>query len=121
MKYKACVYPKPSKGQRTSSEKLVVPNQALSLQEILQRFTRNEAVAVGKDAKFHESEDDLEKIAHGDLVDRQEFADRLKDVQSKYERQEKKRQEDERKRIEAEALEKARKELEKPASGESAK
>lgn len=101
--------------------KLVVPDQSLSLHEIIARFTRGEAVPVGHDVQFHESEDDLEKVAKKDLVDRAEFVDKLKRTQAEFKKQEARNAAKAKKKLEDEALEKARKELQekglKPVPG----
>lgn len=88
MKYKSISVPAPSPGELGGRKKLVVPNQALSLQEILERFTRKEALPIGRDANYHESDDDLEKVAHFDLVDKEEFSDKLMETQKTYKKQE---------------------------------
>lgn len=67
---------------------LTVPNQNMSLKEILTRFTRNEALPIGKDQTFHEGEYDLEKVKASDLVDKAEFIDKMKETQSAYKKQE---------------------------------
>lgn len=121
MNYRSISFPEPFKGQKTDRELLVVPNQSLSLQEILQRFTRNEALPIGKDVQFHESEDDLEKLAHMDLVDKAEFAQKMADVQKDYDIQEKKKAAKAKKKLEEEALEKARLELKQAATADPAK
>lgn len=61
----------------------------MSLQEILQRFTRNETLPIGKDVSYHESDDDLEKISHMDIVDKLEFVEAQKETQKVFDRQEK--------------------------------
>lgn len=81
--------PAPSVGQKFSGPKKVVPNQSMSLEEILSRFTRGEPLEIGRDAQFHESDDDLEKVSHMDLVDKAEFAEKLEDTKRKYDKQEK--------------------------------
>lgn len=75
----------------TNVEKIVVPDQGLTLKEILERFTRGEALPVGKDAQYGDDtmDVDLEKIKHLDLVDRQEFYEKLDEVKQKWQRQEK--------------------------------
>lgn len=88
MKYRSQACPAPSAGTPTLDKKNVVPNQSISLQEILLRFTRNEALPVGNEVHYHESEDDLEKVKHMDLVDRYEFIDKLKETQERYQQQE---------------------------------
>lgn len=89
MKFKCISLPDPSSGQSYKGEKkVVVPNQALSLQEILERFSRNEEVPVGKDASYDDGDDDLEKVAHMDLVDREEYVDKLVQIQNLHKAQE---------------------------------
>lgn len=87
MRFKSQAFPSPSEGMRTTTGKQVQPNQAMSLETILERFTRNEPVAVGKDVQFHDSDDDLEKVKNMDLVDREEFIDKLKRTQKEYKNQ----------------------------------
>lgn len=73
---------------------MVVPNMSLSLQEILERFTRGEPLEIGKDYNYDEQgDDDLEKVRHMDLVDRQEYVDKLKQTKKFYTAQEKARAE----------------------------
>lgn len=89
MKFKSIACPTISKGVRYSGKKLVVPNQAMSLQEILERFTRGEPLPIAQPINYHESEDDLEKVSHMDLVDKEEYIDKLKTTQQEYSKQEK--------------------------------
>lgn len=89
MKYVSKAITRPVKGQSEFGPVLVLPNQALSLSEILQRFTRGEPIAIGKETSYHESEDDLEKVSHLDLVDREEFVNKLRSTKKEYEKQEK--------------------------------
>jgi hypothetical protein len=80
------------KGQDYSKEsKLTVPNQAMSLQEILNRFVRNEPLAIGKDVNYHESDDDLEKLARLDPVDKMAYIQKMQEVQDKFQAQEESR------------------------------
>lgn len=82
------------KGQDFSKEEvLTLPNQAMSLQEILERFVRNEPLAIGKDVNFHESEDDIEKLRRLDPVDRAAYIRKMQEVQDKFNLQEQKRKE----------------------------
>jgi len=106
MKYKSIATPPPSPGVKVGGKKRVVPNMALSLEEILRRFTRGEPLEVGKEGQYDDGPEDLEKMAHADLVDREEFADKLKQTQKRYADQEKKKAEAERARLEALAVEK---------------
>lgn len=90
MKFKVKAIPDPSKGVSFVGVKdECVPDQSMSLLEILTRFTRGETLPVGKDAVYHESEDDLEKVAHMDLVDKEEFRDKLEETKKAFDRQEK--------------------------------
>lgn len=114
IKYKSVSWPEASTGEKPSGVKLTVPDQSLSLQEILTRFTRNEPLPVGNRVSYHESDDDLEKIQHMDLVDREEFVEKLKTTQKDYEKQEKRKAKQAQEKLQAEALAKAKKELEKP-------
>lgn len=118
MKYKSIALPEPTVGKSFKGIKdQTVPNSSMSLQEILERFTRNEALPIGKDAQYHESDDDLEKIAKSDLVDRVEFMNGLEDVKKRHDKQEK----DRKKRLEAEALEQIKKEALEKAEKEKSK
>lgn len=107
MKFKSIASPEPSKGVKYSGKKLCVPNQALSLKEILARFVRGEPLPIGREGMaYHESEDDLEKMRHLDLVDRQEYIDKLKQTQKDFDHQEKAKAKKERQRLDALAVEK---------------
>lgn len=118
MKYKSEATPSPSVGVGKWGPKMTVPNQSMSIQEILERFTRDEALPIGQDVQYHESEDDLEKIAHMDLVDREEYTDKLKEVQKAYKVQEAKKAKAEKDRLLSEAKAEAKKEAEKAAKAE---
>ncbi|QXP07928.1 MAG: hypothetical protein [Arizlama microvirus] len=113
MKFKSLSIPPRAKGQHTDREKLTVPNQSMSLHEILERFTRNETLPIGRECQYHESDDDIEKMSKMDLVDRHEYAEMLKQTQKSYDLQQKKKAEKAQKKLEEEALEKARNELKK--------
>lgn len=97
MKYKKSSIPEPSLGEDYSNEvDQVVPDQSMSLDEILTRFVRGEALPVGMDVQEGDedadptlSNVDLEKLANSDLVDKAEFVDRLTELQKKYNDQEK--------------------------------
>lgn len=128
MKYLSRAVPDPDKGRkiRNKDGKLTVPDSAMSLAEILRRFVRNEAVPVGREMVFHESDDDLDKIAHSDLTERAEFVERQKETQREFDRQEKRKASARRKKLEEEERSKIREELAKsappargPAEGQS--
>lgn len=111
MKYRAVSMPGPSRGVATGGKKLTVPDQSMSLKTILERFVRHEALPVGLGGVYHESDDDLEKVAAMDLTEKDEFIARQKETQKRYEEQEKQK---ERKRLEtvrAEEREKVKAEL----------
>jgi hypothetical protein len=61
------------------SKSLTIPNQALTLGQILDRFTRNIPVdIVRRDPVYHDqNEFDLEKMSRMDFADQQEFADQM--------------------------------------------
>lgn len=106
-KFKSIAWPAPTAGIAGGRKKLTVPNQALSLEEILRRFTRGESLEIGKDGTFDdEGDDDLEKVAHMDLVDREEYVNKLKQTEKDYEKQEKGKAKKERERLDKLAVEK---------------
>lgn len=107
MQYKSIAVPAPSEGHKPLKLKLTVPNQSMSLQEILERFTRGEPLPIGQQIEYHESDDDLEKLKTMDLVDREEFIDKLKKTQKDFEQQERKKAE----KQQRQAVEKAKAEL----------
>lgn len=90
MKFRSIAFPAPSAGVKIKGPSLVVPNQSMSLQEILTRFTRHEELPVYHEGAYDEDGDeDLEKLANADLVDKEEYAAKLEEVKQKYDRQEK--------------------------------
>lgn len=96
MKFKSKAIPEPSVGTDYSKVKdIVVPDQSMSLSEILERFTRREPLQIGHNVEFGNEDDsnpmnvDLEKLACSDLTEKAEFKEKLKDVQRKFEHQEK--------------------------------
>lgn len=92
MEFKSNAIPGASKGIRIKGKSQVVPNQSLSLKEILERFTRNEPLPVGHDVSSDEDGDeDLEKLKHADLVDKFEYIDKLKAVQKEHQEKEDKK------------------------------
>lgn len=61
-----------------------VPNQSMSLKEILRRFIKREALPVEKEGVYFESEYDLEKLRHEDITVKHEvLAEVKKDVERK--------------------------------------
>jgi len=62
-------------GQDFSKEKVItVPNQNLTLRDILKRFIRKESLPVEKEGVYHENLGDLEKMQHEDITVRKEKA-----------------------------------------------
>lgn len=108
MKFKSIANPTASKGVSFKGhKKLVVPDQSMTLEEILRRFTRGESLEIGRDPVFdEEGEDDLEKVQHMDLVERQEYVNRLKQTRVDFEKQEKRRAATEKKRLDKLAVDK---------------
>lgn len=103
MKYKSIAIPRPSIGLDCSLwVNETVPDQAMSLQTILERFVRGEPMDVrmhGQASKLSNVEDfdnplniDYEKLGNADLVEKQEFSDFLSSVQRRYQSEEKARQ-----------------------------
>lgn len=96
MKYRSISLPKPSLGESfIGVVDTVVPDQSMSLKEILTRFTRGEPVPVGHETSHAEMDVDLEKLAHADLVERAEYRSKLDEVKKRFETQEAKRKADE--------------------------
>lgn len=78
-----------------SKEKVIVlPDDSLSLEEILDRFTRKESLPIGLDMEYGEDESDnplnidLEKMANADLVDKELYLKALYEVSARFKRQE---------------------------------
>lgn len=93
MKFRSVSIPGESKGIAIKGKRLVRPDQALSLVEILARFSRGEPLSIGKESTYYEdSEDDLEKLPYMDLVDKQEYIEKMKKLQRDYDSQEKRKE-----------------------------
>lgn len=120
MKYKSIAAPQLPKGLTFRGKSLVVPNQSMSLEEILSRFTRGEPLEIGREgAQYDDGPEDLEKVSHMDLVDRAEFVDKLKQTQKRYDKQEARKKGEEKTRLEKLAIDKIA--AEKKAAEEAAK
>lgn len=119
MEFKSVAIPALRPGITIVGKKIVVPNQAMSLEEILRRFVRNESLPIGKDSEYYEDgEDDLEKIPHMDLVDQMEYMDKLKETQKAYKVQESKKAKAEHDRLYNEKVAEIKKEAEKAVKAE---
>lgn len=89
---------------------VTMPDQSMSLREILQRFIRKESLAISKEGTYADVGLDLEKLANADMVEQMEVADIIKDDLRK------KKEGDARRKKEADAAAaaQAEKEKEKP-------
>jgi len=67
--------PRRQKGQSFKGvKKVVVPNQSMTLQQILKRFIKHEALPIVKEGVYSDEQDiDLEKFKHEDPVDQEEM------------------------------------------------
>lgn len=71
-------------------KRYTVPQQNMSLREIIKRFIRKESLPVEQNGVYYEGLGDLEKLAKADIFDRTERAKDLKDkIQSATERMQK--------------------------------
>lgn len=73
----------------------MVPNQSLTLKDIINRFIRKESLPIGREGTYNENLGDLEKIAREDIVDQKERAANIRStlerVQKAHEAREKKK------------------------------
>jgi len=69
----------PRKRQDLSkSPKITIPNQSMSLKEILRRFVRREALPIAREGTYEHRMGDLEKLKNADIVDQMERVSELK-------------------------------------------
>lgn len=74
----------------TKSKVSTVPNQSLSLREIIKRFLRKESLPIEKEGFYADDLGDIEKIAREDITERHERAATLKrSIRESKERKEK--------------------------------
>jgi len=59
---------------------MVMPSQSMSLQEIIQRFTRRESLPIEHEGVYIENMGDLEKIAREDVTQRHERAEHVAEL-----------------------------------------
>jgi len=57
----------------------VVPNQSMTLKEVIKRFVRKEALPAAKQGIYVEGDYDLEKLANQDIVERLEVLEAVKE------------------------------------------
>lgn len=87
MKFKSVAVPGSISGIKIPGKREVVPNQSMSIRQILDRFTRGEKLPIGKDGSYFEGPEDLEKAAHKDLTEKEEFIDRQMAIRERFEEQ----------------------------------
>jgi len=79
-----------SPGEHNDQPSMTVPDQALSIREILRRFSHGIPLDGQQIPIFDENEDDLPDFRHMDLADRQEYEIQLKEelqaIQDKHNR-----------------------------------
>lgn len=82
------------KGQSFKKVKTVtVPNQSMTLKEILKRFIRKESLPVQQEGIYEERMGDLEKMDKMDIVDKMEIVDEIKSDMEKVTKHRKKEEE----------------------------
>lgn len=63
-------------------KRVTLPNQCMSLSEMLRRFVRREALPAAKDGVYIETDYDLEKVSKMDRVEQDEIISELKQTVS---------------------------------------
>jgi len=91
------LYPKVIvKGQSFVGCKVItVPDQSLSLAEIIRRFTRKEALPIEKEGTYETRFGDLEKIRDSDLTEQAEHIEHIKEAHKTYVKRVKKKADEE--------------------------
>lgn len=113
--FKSIACPEPAKGVVLSGKKLVVPNQAMSLEETLARFTRGEPLEVGQEVNYYDDADeDYSKLERLDLTERDEYLQKQRAIQNRFKKQEAAKLAASEQRLKDEALEKLKAELKEP-------
>jgi hypothetical protein len=59
-------------------KRVTLPNQSMSLQEIVRRFIRKESLPISKDGMYEDRFGDLEKLSRMDIVDQMAKVEELK-------------------------------------------
>lgn len=67
---------------------VVVPNQSLTLKDIIKRFIRKEALPIQKEGMYEDRLGDLEKMAHEDITDQMDRVNTIKVKLAKIEKNE---------------------------------
>lgn len=64
----------------TKEVRVTVPNQTMSLHEIIQRFIKKQSLPIGKEGLYNDQYGiDLEKVAREDIVEQMELASKYKE------------------------------------------
>lgn len=72
-------------------KRCTVPNQSLSLREIVQRFVRRESLPISQVGLYEERFGDLEKLSKADIVERLDKVEELKTQIAAFQLREKER------------------------------
>lgn len=59
-------------------QSLTLPNDALTIRQIIKRFIRNQSLPIEKEGAYLDIGEDVEKIRTADFTEREEFLDRHK-------------------------------------------
>lgn len=62
----------------TGVKRCTVPNQSLTLQEIVKRFIRRESLPISKEGVYEDRFGDLEKLAKADIIEQMAKVEELK-------------------------------------------
>lgn len=104
-------------------KKRTVPNQAMSLREMLRRFVRREPLPVEKQGVYIESDYDLEKLPHLDRTEQDEILAEMKGKTEKAKAKVEKKKKEDADKVIAEEVAKQKAEAAKqqsdPKAGES--
>lgn len=77
----------------SKAKKIVVPNQSMTLHEILRRFVRRESLPVMKEGTYQTGFGDLEKIQNYDITEKMDVVDKIKAYVKKGREMQKEREE----------------------------
>lgn len=73
------------------ARKHVMPNQSMSLREIVQRFVRRESLPISKEGLYEERFGDLEKLKNKDITEQMDKVEELKTQIDGFTKRQKKR------------------------------
>lgn len=93
IEFKAKSWPAPTVGQAKWPNKITVPDQSMSLKEILERFVRENRNPISQDSFSSDEQDagkmldhgrDLEKMPYMDLVEKDDVIAEAKKIQERF-------------------------------------